>query len=111
MDLNLKTITPDFPGGLVVKHPPSNAGDAGQIPGRGTKIPHAVGQLSPHAATTEPSRFRARVPQLESPHAATTEPACSGARAPQLERGTTTKSLCATTEDPTCHNEDPTCRN
>ena len=28
----------DFPGGPVVKNLPSNAGDAGAIPGRGTKI-------------------------------------------------------------------------
>ena len=28
----------DVPGGLVVKNPPSNAGDAGSIPGRGAKI-------------------------------------------------------------------------
>ena len=28
----------DIPGGLVVKNPPSNAGDAGSIPGRGAKI-------------------------------------------------------------------------
>ena len=31
----------DFPSGPVVKNLPSNAGDAGLIPGRGTKIPHA----------------------------------------------------------------------
>ena len=31
----------DFPGGLVVENPPSNAGDAGLIPSRGTKIPLA----------------------------------------------------------------------
>ena len=31
----------DFPGGPVVKTLPSNAGGAGSIPGRGTKIPHA----------------------------------------------------------------------
>ena len=37
----------DFPGGPVVKNPPYNAGDAGLIPGQGTKIPHAAGQLSP----------------------------------------------------------------
>ena len=36
----------DFPGGPVVKNLPSNAGDIGSIPGRGTKIPHAVGQLT-----------------------------------------------------------------
>ena len=56
----------------MVKNPPSNAGDRGSISGRGTKIPHAVGQLSPLAATTEPTRSVARPPQLErSPHAAT----------------------------------------
>ena len=36
----------DFPGGPVVKNLPSNAGDAGSIPGLGTKIPHMAGQLS-----------------------------------------------------------------
>ena len=45
----------DFPGGLVVKNPTSNAGDAGLIPGLGMKIPHAmrnahVPQLRPSAA-------------------------------------------------------------
>ena len=40
----------DFPGGPLVKNPPYNAGDAGWIPGQGTKIPHALGQLSPRAA-------------------------------------------------------------
>ena len=34
----------------------STAGDAGSIPGQGTKIPHAAGQRSPRAATTEPAR-------------------------------------------------------
>ena len=43
----------DFPGGPVVKNPPSNAVEMGSILGRGTKIPHAVGQLSPRATTTE----------------------------------------------------------
>ena len=33
----------DFPGGPVVKTSPSNAGAAGSIPGRGAKIPHALG--------------------------------------------------------------------
>ena len=46
----------DFPGGPVVKNPPSDAGDTGSIPGLGTKIPHAVGQLSPCTTTTEPVR-------------------------------------------------------
>ena len=44
-----------FPGGPVVKNPPSNAGDMSLIPGQGTKIPHAPGQLSPRAAATEAS--------------------------------------------------------
>ena len=38
----------------MVKNLPCNAWDAGSIPGRGTKIPHAIEQLSLH------------VPQLES---------------------------------------------
>ena len=29
----------DFPGGTMVKNPPSNAGDMGLILGRGAKIP------------------------------------------------------------------------
>ena len=43
----------DFPSGPVVKNPPCNAGDVSSIPGQGTKIPHAVEQLSPPATTTE----------------------------------------------------------
>ena len=69
----------------MVKNPPSNEGDVGSIPGRGSKIPHAAGQLSLHDATTEPMCSRAHVPQLVSPHAAT--------------------------KDPTCCNEDPACCN
>ena len=41
----------DFPGGPVVKNLPSNAEDAGSIPGRGTKISHAVRQLNPPRVT------------------------------------------------------------
>ena len=54
-----KTQSWDFPGGPVVKNQPSNAGDVGSIPGQGTKIPHAAGQLSLCATTTE------LAPQLE----------------------------------------------
>ena len=65
----------DFPGVLVVKNPPTNAGDVGLIPGWETKIPHATGQLSPHTATAEPTRPGSCAPQLEreNPHAATRE--------------------------------------
>ena len=45
----------DFPGSPVVKNLPSNAADAGSIPGQGTKIPHAMGQLSPCAAIRKKS--------------------------------------------------------
>ena len=53
----------------------------GLIPGRGTKIPHAAGQLSPRTTTIELTRLneRAHVPQ-------TTVPMHPGAHAPQLER-------------------------
>ena len=64
------------------KNPPSNAEDAGSIPGWGTKIPCATGQLSPC------------VLQLESLRTTTTESAHSGTCMPQLEK-------------PTCHNKDP----
>ena len=84
----------DFPGGPVVRNPPSNAEDVGSIPGQGTKIPHAAGQLSPCTATTEPACSGALGSQLESPPAATTEPECSGDCVSQLERSphATTKS-------------------
>ena len=35
-----KNSTGDFPGGLVVKVLPSNAADAGSMPGWGAKTPH-----------------------------------------------------------------------
>ena len=41
----------------MVKNLPYNAGDTGSISGRGTKISHAAGQLSPHATTTELARL------------------------------------------------------
>ena len=43
-----------------VKNLSFNAGDMGVTPGWGTKIPHALGQLSLRAATTD------LVPQLEN---------------------------------------------
>ena len=39
----------DSSGGPVVKNPPCNAGDAGSILSRGTKIPHATEQWGLHA--------------------------------------------------------------
>ena len=49
----LKYRDRDFPGGPVVENPPYNAGDVGLIPGQGTMIPHAAGQLSLCATTAE----------------------------------------------------------
>ena len=49
----LLKVLGNFPGGPVVKNPPSNAGNAGSIPGQGTKIPQATEQLSPCTRTTE----------------------------------------------------------
>ena len=43
------TSSGDFHGGPGIKNPPSSAGDASSIPGRGTTIPHAVWQLNPHS--------------------------------------------------------------
>ena len=43
----------DFPAGPVVENLPSNTGDVCSIPDRGTKIPHAVGQISLNTATRE----------------------------------------------------------
>ena len=43
----------DFLAGSVVKNPPCNVRDAGLISCQRTKIPHAVGQLSPCITTTE----------------------------------------------------------
>ena len=44
----------------MVKSPPSNAGHVALSPGEGTKIAHAVGQLSLRAAATEPVHSGAR---------------------------------------------------
>ena len=46
----------DLPCGPVIKNlSANNAGDMGSLSSRGTKIPQAVGQLSPWATTTEPT--------------------------------------------------------
>ena len=59
------------------------------IPGQGTKIPHAMGQLSPHDATTEPVSSTAWELQLEKPmhHKWRNSMRCN--------------------DEPACHNEHP----
>ena len=110
-----KTYHRDFPGGPVVKNPPSNAGDVGSISGQGTKIPHAAGQLNLRVTTTEPAHLkqRAQCHKLQSPHALESAHLNQRARTLQLERSprAATKSPCASTKDPTCCNEDLACRN
>ena len=90
----------DFPGGPVVKNLPSNVGDVGLIPGQGTKIPHAAGQLSLRTTTTELTCLNERVRVSQ-----TTEPTHPGAWAPKLERE---NPHTTTTEKPSCRNEKPT---
>ena len=98
--------------GPVVKNPPSNAGDTGSIPGRGTKIPHATGQLSPCAATTELVHLNKRARLLK-----TKGPMCSGAHVPWSLSATTRekpmrhKRARAAMKDLVCLNEDPACPN
>ena len=65
----------------MVKNLPSNAGVTGSIPDQGTKIPHAMGQLSLRAATRE------------KPTSCNEEP------------------MCATVRNPACHKEDLMCCN
>ena len=50
---SVKSPTEGLPWGPVVENPSSNAGDVGWIPGQGTKIPHAMVQLSLRAITRE----------------------------------------------------------
>ena len=42
-----------FPDGPIAKNPSADVGDTGSILGSGTKIPHALGQLSLNIATIE----------------------------------------------------------
>ena len=54
-----KYLTRDFPRGPMVKNLPCHAGDAGSIPGQGTKIPHAEKQPNLHAtAKTQRSQIK-----------------------------------------------------
>ena len=81
----------------MVKNPPSNAADAGSIPGRGTRIPHAAGQLSSRATTTEHACLNERAFKPQ-----TAEPTRPGAHVPQLERE---NPHATTREKPARHNE------
>ena len=58
----------------------------GLIPSQRTKIPHAAGQLNPHATTTELACLSERACMLQ-----TTEPMHSGTHVPQLQSTCTLK--------------------
>ena len=66
----------------MVKNLPSNAGDIGLIPGPGTHIPHAIEQLNPCTATTQPRHsgactqqpVRNQLAAMKIPHEATKIP-------------------------------------
>ena len=63
----LKNEYRDFPGGPLVKNPPSNQWDKASIPGCGTKIPHAAEPLSPHTTIKKPECSRAHALQQAKP--------------------------------------------
>ena len=105
--------TRDFRDGPVVKNLPSNSGDTGLIPGRGTKISHATGQLSPHGTTTELTRLNS---QLESQHATNYRvhvlwSPCATTKEEKICMMQLQRSLCATTKDLACLSEDPVYHN
>ena len=52
--------TRNFPRSPVVKYPPCNAGDVSSHPAQGTKIPHAVEQLSLGTTAREPAHINKR---------------------------------------------------
>lgn len=63
----------DFSGGSLVESLPCSAGYVSPIPGAGTKISHAAGQLSLCTAVTEPVCSRASLLPLLSPRSTTRE--------------------------------------
>ena len=71
--LKNKTELEDFPGGVVVRNLPANAGDTGLSPGPGRSHTRRSNEarepqlLSPRAATTEARAPRAHAPQQEKP--------------------------------------------
>ena len=70
---NQSNLLRDFPDGPVMNNLPSKAGDAGSIPGQGTKIPPAVGHLSPQTPTTKPTHPYYWAHMLCSPSISTRE--------------------------------------
>ena len=83
-ELKLSSLTSKMsPGGLVVKNLPSKDGDTGSVPGGGSEIPQAAGQLS-LSATNEPVFSGTRVQELERGLRAATESPQRSSSVPQL---------------------------
>ena len=74
-----KSLSRNVPGDPVLRNLHDNTGDAGLIPGQGTKIPHALGQLSPYTATRESlcTTSNESVLPKENPYRATGESLCT----------------------------------
>ena len=56
----VKVSVGDFSGGPMVKNPPLNAGDMALVLGWGTRSPHAMGRLTPHATVTNEPMLQQR---------------------------------------------------
>lgn len=62
-ELGLKIMNRDCPGCPVVRDLPSNVGNVGSIPGRGSKMPHASEQLNPPMTTRESQQAANKDPE------------------------------------------------
>ena len=71
----------------VKQNLPSKAGEPGSIPGWGTKIPYAVGQLSLHIATAEPAWLGPMLHNKRSHRREVYMLQLSSPQSPQLEKG------------------------
>ena len=67
----MKSTGREVPGGPAVRNPPSHAGNVGLILGKGTKIPHVMGQLSLCTPELTLHTRRLRAETRESPCATT----------------------------------------
>ena len=61
----IKSAYRELPGGPAVKIPPPTAGSPGLIPGRGTRILHATGQLSLQGTNREEYTSHGKIPQIQ----------------------------------------------
>ena len=84
-----------FPGGSVVKNPPSSAGDMASIPGLGRSTCHRA--TKPVATTTEPV-LQSPGTTTTKPHSATTEAHMSQSPCSATGEATAMRSPCTVTD-------------